>query len=165
MALYNGGDLLITGSYLNFSPRIKKKNPTPRDYLVWALEDARKPHLPYDGFGTNEKALKKKLPSMKKGKWKRKLVKKLETISALKRRYPNKSMREIERTLYGKNISKIAIGTCRWAEGAERRLSRLEGERTVKNRRTIASLQKEVKAQREMIRSLAARIERLLKRR
>jgi hypothetical protein len=90
-------------TWAEFSPTIGITDPTPDDYLDWALLDAKKPHKPYVGMwsndidATNEEA------------------KSYGVISA-----------EDELEKYGKSSTKIGMGVAIWAETARDKINQLE---------------------------------------
>ncbi len=113
--LDSNGNMFIDGTYNTFSPKIDnfmqekgktKEQATSKDYLDWALVDAKKPHKPYDGC-----------PRVKD---------KDSVADASKGKFNTKEEVDREIQTYGKDISKIAIGTARWAEDADKRIKTLE---------------------------------------
>jgi hypothetical protein len=110
----NGGAGYADYSWSTFSPDIKKhdvyknkSNLIPRDYLDWALEDAKKPIKPYKG-----------LP----------VIKSSTSPLVLEDNNVFDTQEEIdqEHKKYAKDICKIAMGVAYWAEEAEQRLLDLE---------------------------------------
>lgn len=115
MRLQYDGDLEIDGTYQTFSPKIDeymeskgktKSDATSKDYLNWALVDAKKDHKPYTG-----------IPRVKGDD---------EEVNHSKGIFETQAEVDLEKDKYGKDISKIAIGTARWAEEAETRIKQLE---------------------------------------
>ena len=101
-------------AWLTFSPDIKKDNKykdkeslTAKDYLDWALDDAKKPVKPYSG-----------IPKLKE---------KDEIAQVDNCIFNTQEEVEVEIEKYAKDISKIAIGIAKWAEQAELRIQALEG--------------------------------------
>ncbi|OGS10125.1 MAG: hypothetical protein A2204_03160 [Elusimicrobia bacterium RIFOXYA1_FULL_47_7] len=107
------GQFYASGGFTTTSPNIRKderfkdkQELTKKDYLDWALIDAKKPLKPYDG-----------LPAVS-----------LSTGTLKLNEFRTSAEADAELEKYSKDISKIAIGTCIWADGAEARLLSAEQE-------------------------------------
>jgi hypothetical protein len=107
----NDGDIYYDGRLVNFSPDIRKHalyKDKPQlqgtDYLFWAFEDASKPHKTGEG-----------LPHLKK-----------DASDPSPNTFGTQAEIDAEVEKYGKDISKIAIGTCIWAKSAQDKIDALE---------------------------------------
>jgi len=104
----------------------KKKDATSDDYLEWVLEDAKKPHKPYNGVGEGIDSIQARIDSAEDDVLRIELIEKINSVRALKEKYPSLSVKEAEHKEYAKGLDKIAIGTAIWAEEAQKVIEQLE---------------------------------------
>jgi len=163
-------------AFITCSPDIRKetglKNPKPKDYLKWALKDAKKPIMPYKHF-PSLKRKEKRYKRMNKRRTNRN--KSFEVSKSTMTRVSEKEDKdkdkdedeyaEEEVTLegpgyfnteaevnkefekYSKDISKIAIGIANWAEEADKKLDDIK-----ELKEEIKSLKKEIEKLKKQVR-------------
>ncbi|MFC1546678.1 hypothetical protein ACFL4O_03055 [bacterium] len=117
--------------FITQSPNIREetgiKNPTAKDYLKWALKDAKKPIAPYKIFPSINKKKQIKMNKVKNNDGTEKIECIEEEVELEGEGYFN-TKEEVEREdeKYSKDISKIAIGVANWAEDADNNIENLK---------------------------------------